>query len=130
MPSTEEREAQPVMGESCPKCGSDVVLRNWQGKFFAKCRRTGCTFGYDTDNRGNPVARCTACGTGRLHLSSAGRVCADCGATEAPASTKPEATQRTRPLPQVPEGNPGGAIGRLRHLRLLLGSLWTELLQR
>ena len=87
MPSTEEREAQPVLGEPCPRCGSDLVLRNWKGRFFIRCRHTGCTFGYDTDDRGRPAARCAACGTGRLHTTESGRVCADCGAPEArPAS--------------------------------------------
>lgn len=91
MPSTEEREAQPSLGESCPKCGSEIVLRNWQGRFFAKCRRTACTFGYDTDNRGSASAPCGACGTGRLQTTATGRVCADCGATEASRATAPKA---------------------------------------
>jgi ssDNA-binding Zn-finger/Zn-ribbon topoisomerase 1 len=82
MPSTEEREAQPVMEDPCPKCGHPVVLRNWKGRFHTKCQNPGCFFGYDTDNRGNPSARCAACGTGRMNTNPKGRVCADCGAWE------------------------------------------------
>jgi ssDNA-binding Zn-finger/Zn-ribbon topoisomerase 1 len=93
MPSTEERESQPVMEEPCPRCGSAVVLRNWKGRFYTKCQNPGCLFGYDTDNRGNPEARCAACGTGRLHTTPKGRVCADCGAWEKPAPA------RTGPAP-------------------------------
>ena len=81
MPSTEEREAQPVMEEPCPKCGSAVVLRNWKGRFFTKCQKTSCSFGYDADNRGNPALRCAVCGTGRMRTTDTLRVCADCGAT-------------------------------------------------
>ena len=54
MPSTEEREAQPVMEDPCPRCGFPVVLRYWKDRFFTKCQNPGCAFGYDTDNRGNP----------------------------------------------------------------------------
>ena len=69
MPSTEEREAQPVLEEPCPKCGFPVVLRSWKGRFFTKCKNTGCAFGYDADNRGNPASRCAACGTGRMRTA-------------------------------------------------------------
>ncbi|BDU75800.1 topoisomerase DNA-binding C4 zinc finger domain-containing protein [Mesoterricola sediminis] len=93
MPSTEEREAQPVMEEPCPRCGSPVVLRYWKGQFFTKCKNAGCAFGYDADNRGNPQARCAACGTGRMQTTGRGRVCADCGAAEGarPAPERPKA---------------------------------------
>ncbi len=76
MPSTEEREAQPVLEEPCPRCGSPVVLRNWKGRFFTKCQNRGCSFGYDADNRGNPVAHasalgiCPKCRKGRLAVRS------------------------------------------------------------
>jgi ssDNA-binding Zn-finger/Zn-ribbon topoisomerase 1 len=82
MPSIEERESQPVMEEPCPRCGAPVVLRNWKGRFYTKCQTPGCLFGYDTDNRGQPESRCAACGTGRMHTTPKGRVCADCGAWE------------------------------------------------
>ena len=55
MPSTEERESQPVMEDPCPRCGSPLVLRNWKGRFFAKCKNPGCPFEYATDHRGNRV---------------------------------------------------------------------------
>ena len=86
MPSTEERESQPVLADPCPKCGFPVVLRFWQGRFFTKCKNTGCSFGFDADDRGNPAARCAACGTGRLRTLDRVRVCADCGAKEAPGA--------------------------------------------
>ena len=100
MPSTEEREAQPVMEEPCPRCGSPVVLRCWKGRFHTKCQNAGCSFGYDTDDRGNPASRCALCGTGRMRSSELGRVCADCGAAEAP-----------RGAPARPEAAPAGSAG-------------------
>lgn len=93
MPSTEERESQPVMEEPCPKCGAAVVLRNWKGRFYTKCQHPGCLFGYDTDERGRPASRCPRCGTGRMHTTPAGRVCADCGAWEKPPAPREEAAQ-------------------------------------
>ena len=83
MPSTEEREAQPVLEDPCPRCGSPVVLRYWKGRFFTKCQNPGCAFGYDADSRGNPAARCAVCGTGRMSTAEGVRTCADCGAREA-----------------------------------------------
>lgn len=94
MPSTEERESQPILDEPCPRCGSPVVLRNWKGSFFAKCRNAGCSFGYDTDARGNPASRCAACGTGRIHTTGGVRACADCGAA---APGRPEAPRGEGP---------------------------------
>ena len=74
MPSTEEREAQPVLEAPCPKCGSPVVMRYWEGRHYAKCQNKLCFFGYDTDDRGHPSALCPACSTGRLRSTSKGRV--------------------------------------------------------
>jgi ssDNA-binding Zn-finger/Zn-ribbon topoisomerase 1 len=100
MPSTEERESQPIMEEPCPRCGATVVLRNWKGRFYTKCQNPGCLFGYDTDNRGNPEVRCGACGTGRMHTTPKGRVCADCGAWEKPV-----------PAPARAEAGPATGLG-------------------
>ena len=99
MPSTEEREAQPVMEEPCPRCGFPVVLRYWKDRFFTKCQNAGCAFSYDTDNRGNPAARCAACGTGRMNTADGVRVCADCGAGEAPAAPRERPSAEPVPVP-------------------------------
>jgi ssDNA-binding Zn-finger/Zn-ribbon topoisomerase 1 len=95
MPSTEEREAQPVLEDPCPRCGSPVVLRYWQGRFFTKCQNSGCAFGFDADNRGNPAARCGVCGTGRMRTQDRARVCADCGAEA--GAPKPAASPQPEP---------------------------------
>jgi ssDNA-binding Zn-finger/Zn-ribbon topoisomerase 1 len=86
MPSTEEREAQPVLEEPCPACGSPVVLRYWKGRFSARCKNPGCSFGFDADGRGNPVARCGVCGSGRMRTTGGQQVCADCGAEGGPGA--------------------------------------------
>jgi ssDNA-binding Zn-finger/Zn-ribbon topoisomerase 1 len=101
MPSTEEREAQPVLAEPCPKCGTSVVLRFWKGRFFTKCQNTGCSFGYDADNRGNPASRCSVCGAGRMRtLDNMVRICTDCGANESPKA----AAERPNAEPARPAG--------------------------
>lgn len=100
MPYTEEREAQPVLEEPCPRCGSPVVLRYWKGRFFTKCQNAGCSFGYDADNRGNPAARCAVCATGRMRTADGVQVCTDCGAGESPRASRPVAN----PEPASPSG--------------------------
>jgi len=109
MPSTEEREAQPVLEDPCPRCGFPVVLRCWKGRFSAKCRNTGCTFEFDADNRGVPASRCSACGTGRMHTADRGRVCADCGAAETPgaAAARPAEPARASGLGPCPKCGKG-----------------------
>lgn len=102
MPSTEEREAQPVLESPCPRCGSGVVIRNWKGQFYAKCTSLRCTFEFDTDNRGQASAHCAACGTGRLRTQARGRVCADCGKPEGAAPP----TARKEPAASQPDLGP------------------------
>lgn len=108
MPSTEEREAQPVLEAPCPKCGSPVVMRYWEGRHYAKCQNKACFFGYDTDDRGHPSAHCPACGTGRLRTTSRGRVCADCQAWESPkekSSAAPTDAKGLGPCPKCKQGH-------------------------
>jgi hypothetical protein len=56
-----------------------VVLRHWQGRFYTKCQREGCLFGFDADGQGRAIAPCPRCGKGRLESTPKGQVCADCG---------------------------------------------------
>ena len=69
-----------ALGLACPKCGGEVWLRQWEGRFTARCAGPGCRFGFDADKRGKATGKCPSCGTGRLKTTPKGRVCADCGA--------------------------------------------------
>ena len=112
MESAEEREAQPVLEEPCPRCGAPVVLRNWKGHFFTKCRTSACSFGYDADDRGHPVARCPVCGTGRMRTIGTDSTCADCGAPGRPGAAR----ERAQAGPAHPPGP--GVCPRCRKGRL------------
>lgn len=68
-----------VLPWPCPKCGGQVLLRQWEKRCYAHCQTSGCRFGFDADKRGKPLARCPSCGEGRLKTTPKGRVCADCG---------------------------------------------------
>ena len=68
-----------VLPHPCPKCGGQVLLRQWEGRIAAGCQGPGCRFGFDADKRGRALARCPSCGQGRLKTTPKGRVCADCG---------------------------------------------------
>ena len=68
-----------VLAQACPKCGGQVWLRQWEGKFVARCAGAACRFGFDADKRGRATGKCPACGTGRLKTTPKGRICADCG---------------------------------------------------
>lgn len=69
-----------ALPQPCPKCGAQVLLRQWQGRIAARCQGPGCRYGFDADRRGRALARCPACGEGRLKTTPKGKVCADCGA--------------------------------------------------
>jgi ssDNA-binding Zn-finger/Zn-ribbon topoisomerase 1 len=73
-----------VLAEPCPKCGGQVLIRHWEGRFYTKCKGEGCFFGYDADEQGSAVQFCGHCATGRMKNTPKGKVCADCGKWEQP----------------------------------------------
>lgn len=79
-----------VLPDPCPKCGAQVLLRQWQGVFGAQCQGPACHFGFDADKRGRGTASCPACGEGWLKTTPKGRVCGRCGQWDnSPGSGKP-----------------------------------------
>ena len=62
----------------CPKCGAQVLLRQWDKRFYANCEGATCRFGFDADKRGQATASCPSCAQGRLKTTPKGRICADC----------------------------------------------------
>jgi len=84
MSSTPEGEEAPrmpatVLPDPCPKCGSPVSLKNWEGRWYTRCGSKSCYFGYDSNEKGEATAKCPHCPTGRLKTTPKNdRICADC----------------------------------------------------
>ena len=71
----------PVVG-TCPRCGSNLHLRDWEGRHYVKCAATldtECRVSYDTDPEGKPLGTCPLC-QGPMRVTKGGaKVCALCG---------------------------------------------------
>ena len=71
----------PVIGV-CPRCGSSLHLRDWEGRHYVKCSASAdseCRVSYDTDAEGKPLELCRLC-QGPMRVTKAGsKVCALCG---------------------------------------------------
>lgn len=69
---------------TCPKCGSEMQLRSWQGKHFVKCSATKnleCKVSYDSNGEGNPKGGlCKKCKQPLKITKSRSKVCVSCGA--------------------------------------------------
>lgn len=69
-----------VVGK-CPKCGSDLMLRNWKGKHYVKCadaEDSKCMVVYDTDASGKPLERCRFCQGPIRTTKGSGKICVTC----------------------------------------------------
>ena len=79
----------------CPRCGAELRLRDWEGRWYVKCSATGtdpdCRVAYDTDETGKAKENCRLC-RGPLRTTKAGaKVCVLCGAwAEDAAADLPE----------------------------------------
>lgn len=75
-------QARPNLGP-CPKCGSDLLLKQWEGKHYAKCSATrspDCKVAYDCDVKGKPKGgTCKACRAPMRVTKSGAKVCVLCG---------------------------------------------------
>ena len=87
----------PVVG-ACPKCGSSLHLRDWQGKHYAKCAATAdpnCKVSFDADPEGKPLIPCRFC-QGPVRTTRGGsRICVKCSQWQ----TAPE-TDALTPAPK------------------------------
>ncbi|MBI5593542.1 MAG: DNA topoisomerase 3 [Deltaproteobacteria bacterium] len=79
-PQGNRRAFGPVVG-TCPKCGSNLHLRDWQGKYYVKCASSAdpaCRVSFDSDSKGKPLENCRFC-QGPVRTSrNGGKVCALC----------------------------------------------------
>ena len=81
----------PVVG-TCPGCGSNLHLRDWQGKHYVKCAASmdpACKVSFDSDSKGNPLENCRFC-QGPVRTSRNGaKVCALCNKWQAEKAVDP-----------------------------------------
>jgi DNA topoisomerase-3 len=71
----------PVIGP-CPRCGSDLHLRDWEGRHYVRCAAAAdpdCQVSYDTDPAGAPLERCRLCQGPVRTTKSGSKVCVLCG---------------------------------------------------
>lgn len=83
--SAGERFEAQKMDFACPRCGSDVHLKAWEGRYYVKCDakrapEKKCYFAFDAKDTGEPLTVCNqpGCG-GRVNTTGKGKkLCADC----------------------------------------------------
>jgi DNA topoisomerase-3 len=71
----------PVAG-ICPRCGSDLHKRDWEGRHYVKCgasKDPDCTVAFDTDPEGQPLEHCRLCQGPMRTTRSGAKVCVLCG---------------------------------------------------
>ena len=79
-PKGKPRVFGPVVG-SCPKCGSNLHLRDWQGRYYVKCAASAdpsCKVVFDSDSEGKPLENCLFCKGPVRTTRNGGKVCAQC----------------------------------------------------
>jgi len=80
-PTGSRRPFGPVVG-SCPKCGSNLHQRDWQGRHYVKCaaeKDASCQVSYDTDPEGKALENCRFCQGPVRATKNGNKVCAICG---------------------------------------------------
>ena len=79
-PQGKPRAYGAVVGR-CPKCNSNLHLRDWQGRYYVKCEaliNPACQMSYDSDHEGKPVAFCCFCNGPLRTIRNGGKICAQC----------------------------------------------------
>jgi len=79
-PQGERRVFGPAVG-TCPKCGSNLHLRDWEGRHYVKCAATAnpeCRVAFDADAEGKPRELCRFCQGPVRTTRGGGKICARC----------------------------------------------------
>jgi len=116
-PAGSRRVFGPVVG-TCPKCGSNLHQRDWQGQHYIKCaaeKDTSCRVSYGTDAEGKALETCRFC-QGPVRITKSGsKICIACDrwqeerATGEPVAAPPTVTceacgQPARLIPSTRKG--------------------------
>ncbi len=97
-PASSRRIFGPVVG-TCPRCGSNLHQRDWEGRHYVKCaaqKDPECRVSYDTDLEGKPLETCRFCQGPVRATRNGSKICALCDRWQEerqPAATAPPPTQ-------------------------------------
>ncbi|MFZ4438876.1 MAG: DNA topoisomerase, partial [Syntrophales bacterium] len=104
-PQGARRVYGPVVG-TCPKCGSNLHLRDWEGRHYVKCAASAdaeCKVSFDSDTEGKPLNICRFCQGPVRVTRTGGKVCAQCNQWQ--TAIKP-ITAPSHPSLTDPAGSP------------------------
>jgi len=76
-PATSRRVFGPVIG-TCPGCGGELHLRDWEGRHYAKCAGAECRVAFDCDEKGQPLVSCRFCQGPVRTTKSGSQICVAC----------------------------------------------------
>jgi len=79
-PKGNRRVFGAVVG-ACPKCGSNLHLRDWEGRNYVKCSASvdpECKVSFDSDAEGKPLEICLFCQGPVRTTRNGGNVCVQC----------------------------------------------------
>ena len=91
---------------NCPKCGSNLCLRNWEGRHYVKCAasaKPGCKVSFDSDAEGKALKICMFCRGPVRTTRNGGKVCAQCNRWQ---SSKRKSYTTSNPSLSGPSGSP------------------------
>jgi len=91
---------------TCPKCGSNLLLRNWEGRHYVKCAASAnpvCKVSFDSDAEGKALKICMFCRGPVRTTRNGGKVCAQCNRWQ---SSKRKSYTTSNPSLSGPSGSP------------------------
>ncbi|MCX5903375.1 MAG: DNA topoisomerase, partial [Proteobacteria bacterium] len=104
-PQGVQRVFGTVVG-TCPKCGSNLCLWNWEGRYYMKCAgsaRPDCKVSFDSDAEGKALKICMFCRGPVRTTRNGGKVCAQCNRWQ---SSKRKGCATSNPSLAGPAGSP------------------------
>ncbi|MDA8125826.1 MAG: DNA topoisomerase 3 [Deltaproteobacteria bacterium] len=105
-PKGKPRVFGKVVG-TCPRCGANLHLRDWQGRYYVKCAASAdpsCLVVFDSDSEGKALEICRFCQGPVRTTRNGGKVCAQCNQWQ----TAKAAAKSAPPLPLAGGQNGSG----------------------
>ena len=93
-PPGTKRVFGPAVG-TCPKCGSPLHLRDWEGSHYVKCAGPECRVSFPADAEGKPMEACRFC-QGPVRTTRLGsKICVQCDQWQTARDSDPTAPSPT-----------------------------------